>query len=138
MLRAELFYVTMTQFDNSHLNLPYLRRQKITPATKVMFGQYKGKMMAEIAKIDIDYVTYLGDKVNSNWTWHMLLLWKKTLLEVKDIGLKLNDRLPIGKYKGQTIKQIGQKNKGYLTWLHKNTDYKLSNSTKKFFRLSLD
>lgn len=123
------------QFSNEHLNLPPLRRTKITPATKIMFGKYKGEMMATVIRKDFDYITKLGDEVDPNWTWQMLQLWLKYKPKPKYKALMLHDKIPFGKYKGITVDNIGITNKQYLVWLIKNTKCRLHQEVKQKFKL---
>lgn len=47
------------------------------------------------------------------------------------MSLQLEDRLPFGKYKGQTVQEIYKKDSGYLVWMRETR--KKENGDSKFF-----
>lgn len=70
-------------FSNKHLDLDPLRRCKIVLDSVLTEGEYKGKTFSELLDLDLNHATYLGDKVDNNWTWPVLQKWKK-LCKIRD------------------------------------------------------
>lgn len=124
-------------FSNKHLNLCSLRRQKVNLESILTEGKYKGKTFLEVLRADLKYATYLGDEVNSNWTWPVLVEWKKLMFKDKykaqnaidktksKIGLSSNSYFKFGKYKGKKIATIKKQDPSYIEWLNKETKYKI-------------
>ena len=57
---------------------------------------------------------------------------KKNRKDKRKNGLRIDDKLWFGKYKGKSIKQICSIDLQYVNWLDRETSHKLNNDAKKF------
>ena len=120
------------------------------PDFMMNFGKYKGKTIAEIYKIDPKYVYWLADSDRYFRIDFAMLLGieptdkqfqEKLEIERNRVFPKttINDRITFGKYKGQTFRDICDKDPNYIQWvLSKNNtldfDY---NSFYEYMRLKI-
>lgn len=124
-------------FSNKHLNLCSLRRKKVNLESILTEGKYKGKTFLEVLRTDLKYATYLGDEVDSNWTWPVHVEWKKLMLkdkykvqnQIAKSGPKTNlsskSYFKFGKYKGKRISTIKIQDPSYIEWINKETKYQI-------------
>ncbi len=82
-------------------------------------GKHKGETLADVIRSDWNWVKWANENAG-----HFFFNVDEIMEEHKKCikPLHFDDVLTFGKYKGQSIKEIAQKDRGYLVWLAQNNE----------------
>lgn len=82
-------------------------------------GKYQGKTLIDVVHSDWNWVKW-ANKESEHFFFNVDEIMEEHKNSIKPYHP--DDILTFGKYKGQSIKEIAQKDKGYLVWLAQNNE----------------
>lgn len=126
----------MLSFDNKHLDVHPLRKNKLNLESKLTEGKYKGWSFQMVCDTDPEYAKYFGDEICSDWSWPVLqyfnCTWEKYIKQQNKVKVKqiqatqkqrkeyaprpVNWTFTFGKYQGYTVAQVYDADPGYISW----------------------